>query len=112
MTTDRTVFVAGRPAMREPSSEQRGTLMPSTEHFYLPCKISRGGFSSEYIFRVSLASGGEHAGAAPVTYFFDKSFKPLGLNAVARGETVDGLIAARPLGKGQGQEGTALVSVP
>lgn len=43
------------------------------------CKVSRGGFPSEKVFRVTQSDGTEHIGAAPTNYFYSspgKHFPP------------------------------------
>lgn len=74
------------------------------------CRISAGGFSSERIFRVTLANGVEYIGAAPVEYFFDESQKRLSFDQPTRGTVLVGLVAARPVDREP--NGVHFVSVP
>jgi len=74
------------------------------------CEISRGGFPSEKVFRLTQSDGTVHIGAAPAGYFFTtakKRFKPG--EPAERGEWVPGFLAARVI---QESDGTLLVSVP
>jgi hypothetical protein len=65
------------------------------------CAISRGGFSSERVFRVRLADGGEYVGVGPVPYFFTDQKEPLSADQPAqRGERIPGHVAAYILGNG------------
>ncbi len=73
------------------------------------CRISRGGFSSERVFRVTVAGGVEHVGAAPVEYFFDEQQRRLPPDQPPRGVTLQGFVAARVV---EQTNGTILVSVP
>jgi hypothetical protein len=62
----------------------------------LRCRISRSGCPSERVFRVTLAGGGEHLGAALSDYFFGEDQRPLPADQPAqRGTRVPGLVAAR-----------------
>jgi hypothetical protein len=74
------------------------------------CRITRGGFSSERVFRVTLTDSTEYVGAAPAEYFFDEFEKPLPPDQPPRGVTKLGVVAGRVVG-GEGQDGV-LVSVP
>jgi hypothetical protein len=74
------------------------------------CAISRGGFSSERVFRITLADGEEHVGAAPVQYFFDETATRLSPDKPLRGETLLGLVTGRVVDT-EGQD-VYLVSVP
>jgi hypothetical protein len=77
----------------------------------LRCRITRGGFSSERVFRLTLADGAEHVGAAPVDYFFTEAKAPLPKDQPAeRATSIPGYLAARVLSNGP-QE-AFLVSLP
>ena len=73
------------------------------------CRISRGGFSSERVFRVTTPEKVEHVGAAPVEYFFDENQQGLPLEPPPRGVSLPGLVAARVV---EQNHNTVLVSVP
>ncbi len=77
----------------------------------LRCRISRSGFSSERVFRVTLASGAEYIGAAPADYFFAEDQHPLPANQPAqRLVRVPGFLTARVLERKS--DGALLLSVP
>jgi hypothetical protein len=73
------------------------------------CRISRGGFSSERVFRVTMASGVEHVTAGPVEYFFDENQQRLQADQPPRGVTLAGYVTARVV---EQKNDTVLVSVP
>jgi hypothetical protein len=73
------------------------------------CRISRGGFSSEFVFHVTMASGVDYVGAAPVEYFFDEQQSPLPPDQPPKGMILLGFVAARVV---EQTNGTVLVSVP
>src|SRR5271169_4583392 len=86
-------------------------MMSADSLVALHCRISRSGFSSERVFRVTLANGAEHIGAAPADYFFGEDERPLPANQPAeRMVRVPGLIAAR--GIERKPDGALLMSVP
>jgi hypothetical protein len=65
------------------------------------CAISRGAFSSERVFRVQMAEGGEYVGVGPVQYFFTDQKEPLSADQPAqRGERIPGHVAAYLLRNG------------
>jgi hypothetical protein len=77
----------------------------------LRCRISRSGFPSEKVFRVTLASGAENVGAAPADYFFGEDRRPLPSDQPAqRMVRVPGFVAARIVERKP--DGVLLVSVP
>jgi hypothetical protein len=73
------------------------------------CRISRGGFSSERVFRVDIAGGVEHVAAGPVEYFFDENQQHLQGDQPPRGVTRAGYVTARVV---EQKNDTVLVSVP
>jgi hypothetical protein len=73
------------------------------------CRISRGGFSSERVFRVLVDGGVEHVGAAPVEYFFDEQQRRLSSDQPQRGVTLLGFVAARVV---EQTNGAVFVSAP
>jgi hypothetical protein len=77
----------------------------------LRCRISRSGFPSEKVFRVTLASGAENVGAAPATYFFGEDRRPFPIDQpTQRMVRVPGFVAARIVERKP--DGALLVSVP
>src|SRR5262245_4799135 len=60
----------------------------------LPCKLSRGVFSSERSFEVALANGEVYAGIAPRHFCWNAAGKLLGGDEATEDE-VDGFVAAR-----------------
>jgi hypothetical protein len=60
------------------------------------CQISRSGFSSERVFRITLPNGGEYVGAGPVEYFFDENRRRLAADQPAQREVrIPGFVAGR-----------------
>jgi len=60
----------------------------------VPCRFSKGLFSSERVFEVVLANGDIYEGVAPRHYCWNSSNQLLG-ETEARDEEVSGLLAAR-----------------
>jgi hypothetical protein len=60
------------------------------------CKLSRGLFSSERAFEVTLANGEKYSGPAPIHFCWNDTGKPLDQNE-AIDEEIDGWVAARRL---------------
>jgi hypothetical protein len=60
----------------------------------VPCLLSKGIFSSERVFEVTLANGETYQGIAPRHFCWNNSKKPLG-ETEAQDEEVSGLLAAR-----------------
>ena len=85
--------------------------MPAESFVALRCRISRSGFPSERVFRVTLANGAEHIGAAPVEYCFSEDEHPLSAGQPAeRLVRMPGFVAARIIERKA--DGALLVSVP
>jgi hypothetical protein len=77
----------------------------------LRCRISRSGFDYERVFRVTLANGAEHIGAAPAIYFFTEDQRPLPADQPAeRLVRIPGFVAARIIERKA--DGALLLSVP
>jgi hypothetical protein len=60
------------------------------------CKLSRGIFSSERAFEITLANGETYSGPAPIHFCWNDAGQPLTLTE-AIDEEIDGWVAARPL---------------
>ena len=60
------------------------------------CKLSKGFFSSERSFEVTLANGETHAGPAPLHFCWNAKGELLGKDEAVTGE-IDGWVAAHPL---------------
>ncbi len=58
------------------------------------CQLSRGGFSDERVFRVALANGETHIGAALVEYCYTSEGQPLGDDQPEKGKPIKGLLDA------------------
>ena len=84
--------------------------MPFAETFALRCQLSRGGFSSERVFRVRAVNGAQFIGVAPPEYCFTEQGKPIGPDEPAPGTSMPGLVTARKVRTAA--DGTLLVSVP
>ena len=63
--------------------------------YWIPCKIERGGFSSERTFEIKLANGDILAGTAFVRYFLDKHRQPLDEDLPQYNEPLDGFAKCR-----------------
>ena len=59
----------------------------TSEDLFLTCTISRSGFPDDRVFRVEMAGGGTHVGAAPVEYFLTQKREPLKENQPPAGES-------------------------
>jgi hypothetical protein len=60
----------------------------------IPCRLSKGLFSSERAFEATLANGETYVGVAPRHYCWNASNKPLG-EAEAEENEIPGFVAAR-----------------
>jgi hypothetical protein len=74
------------------------------------CRISRSGFSSERVFRLELANGTIHTGAAPLDYCFNQNHEPLGADQPPVGKLIQGFLSARVVRKEP--DGTSWVHLP
>jgi hypothetical protein len=83
--------------------------MDKTLAYVALCRIERGGFSGERLFRVKQASGAEYIGVAPVEYCRHRNGSPIALDEPRREDTVDGLVDVLFLSNG-GDE--AKIEVP
>lgn len=84
--------------------------MQNGKFLAIQCRISRGGFSSERVFRVKLMGGAEHIAAAPVEYFLTERLGPLPADQPEkRGELIPGFVTGRLI---RDEVGSQLVSVP
>lgn len=84
--------------------------MPTAKPIALRCKISRGGFSGECMFRLTLPDGHVYTSAAPRHYCYTSSGRTLRPDQPPPGQTIEGKVAARLL-RYEGDD-QALVSVP
>jgi hypothetical protein len=106
--------VEDRHAQRElaiaaPSSKE--SILYPQSLVALRCRISRSGFPDERVFRVTLANGSEHVGAAPANYFFTEDQHPLPAEQpVQRLVRILGYVAARVIQRKA--DGSLLLSVP
>jgi hypothetical protein len=66
--------------------------MRSNQAVNLRCRISRGGFSGERVFRVTCYDGTEHVGAAPTHYCLTGNGNPLGPDVPQKGKPIDGWV--------------------
>ena len=83
--------------------------MATPKRLALPCKIELGAFSSERVFRITLANGQEYQSLAPYLHFWNNENERLTKNQPAAGETMEGLIAALLIGK---ENGDLVVEIP
>jgi len=76
-------------------------MMDFGDRILLRCRITRGGFSGERVFRVAQAdSAEEYIGAAPVDYCFHPDQTPIGPDEPERGHPILGLVAGRVIENG------------
>jgi hypothetical protein len=94
--------------MEFPAQEDR--TMPQTREVALAGLVKPGGFSEERIVEVALPGGGVQAVLAPRRYCWTREGTPLGTDEPAAGRTIEGLVAARGLGRTS--EGLVLVDTP
>ena len=75
----------------------------------LTCKISRSAFSDERVFRLTLANGSEHVGAASRIYFYKSDGTPLSAAEPAPDRSIDGTVAGQRIREAAGR---VMVSLP
>ncbi len=84
--------------------------MAQEQFVAVKCKLSKGFFSSERAFEITLANGEPYSGPVPIHFCWTMEGKPLG-STEAMTEEIDGWVAARPL-KAKVPEGQLAVEVP
>jgi hypothetical protein len=84
--------------------------MPQSEFVAVKCKLSKGIFSTERAFEITLANGEVYSGPAPIHFCWNAAGKLL-VRGEAEKEEIDGWVAARPL-KAPLPEGQVGVKVP
>jgi hypothetical protein len=70
--------------------------MAQNQFVAVRCKLSRGLFSSERAFEVTLANGEKYSGPAPIPFCWNDAGQPLN-DREAIDREIDGWVAARPL---------------
>lgn len=75
------------------SRSQEGARMP--ELMFVPCKIERGGFSSERTFTIVRDDGEEIQGTANVEYLRGSDFGPIPDDQPPEGEVISGYVQCR-----------------
>jgi hypothetical protein len=70
--------------------------MGQSEFRAVRCKLSKGIFSTERAFEITLANGEKYSGPAPIHFCWNDSGKPLA-KTEAMDDEIDGWVAARPL---------------
>jgi hypothetical protein len=84
---------------RDRSGEtQEKRKMAQKQFVAVRCKLSRGLFSSERAFELTLADGEQYSGPAPLHFCWTQDGRPLGKGEAVEGE-IDGWVAARRLGR-------------
>lgn len=76
--------------------------------FWIPCKIERGGFSSERTFEIDTPEG-KLVGTAFVDHLRNKQRKPLDETMPAAGNQIEGFVKCRII---RHQDDRVLVEVP
>jgi hypothetical protein len=76
----------------------------------LRCKISRGAFSSQRVFKLQLANGDEYVGIGPSHYFYNDKLQRLPKNEPAEEVSIDGFVAARILS--EDDQPKVLINIP
>lgn len=84
----------------------KGARMPD---IFLPCKIERGGFSSERTFVIDLADGSKLIGTADTEYLRDDKKNSIGGDQPPHGEQKKGLVQCRRVSD---EDGHLVVEVP
>jgi hypothetical protein len=84
--------------------------MPTGELVYVRCHFTRGGFSSERVFRLTTARDEEFVGSAPLKYCQTAGGQPLSPEQPAEGARVAGRVAARVIRSEP--DGSAWLSFP
>jgi hypothetical protein len=89
--------------------------MPESDLVFIRCQLSRGGFSSERVFRLDLGKddqgkGKVFLGSAPVQYCQTEAGKPLKPDEPPPGKRIPGQVAARIVRENQDQ--TVWLSFP
>lgn len=84
--------------------------MQQQQHHHIPCRIERGGFSSERTFEISLPRGDVLAGTANVQYLLDAKRQPLEENIPEHGKVIDGFVRCRVVKKEA--DGGVIIEVP
>jgi hypothetical protein len=84
--------------------------MPMSDPVYVRCQLSRGGFSSERVFRLTAAGGEEFVGSAPLPYCQTAGGKPLTPEQPPEGVRMHGRVAARVIRRDS--DGSAWLSFP
>ena len=69
--------------------------MPESDVVFVCCELSRGGFSSERVFRLKTIGDKEFVGSAPIQYCQTKARAPLKPAEPEEGKSVPGFVAAR-----------------
>lgn len=81
------------------------------ESLFVPCKIERGGFSSERVFEIKVSHEGDSlTGTANLRYLLDEHRRPLSPDSPAPGTTIDGFVQCLLIE--QSVDGTVTIEVP
>jgi hypothetical protein len=92
------------------SFAERNTVMPDMVEMAVHCQLSRGGFSSQRVFRVKTADNQTIAGVADLDYCYAEDTTPLDADQPPEGKRVAGLVAARIVA--EEDKDKVLISVP
>jgi hypothetical protein len=76
------------------------------------CRLSKGMFSSERAFTITLANGEQYSGPAPVHFCWNSQKLPLREDEASETAEVDGYVAARILPDADVPPGQVAVEVP
>jgi hypothetical protein len=85
-----------RRSLKEAKTAQEAWKMAQNQFVAVRCKLSRGIFSIERAFEVTLANGEKYSGPAPIHFCWNDEGKPLS-KGEATDREIDGWVAARPL---------------
>jgi hypothetical protein len=86
-----------------------GTARMQSESFYIPCRIERGGFSSERTFEIDLPNGMLVVGTSDVRYLRDEGKQPIDEEVPGFGESTSGFVKCRVL---RHEDSSVLIEVP
>ena len=80
-----------------------------SRYFTIPCKIERGGFSTERLFTIAI-TGEQKTYAGYYEHFLNENGDPLDLNSPSEGEVLDGYAKCRLIQKLD--DGTFIINIP
>lgn len=77
--------------------------MAALKKLELQCTIEMGAFNSERVFRIQLANGEVYQSLAAYLHFWNSADERISRNEPSRGNSIEGLVAARLLKQSKDQ---------